>query len=156
MKRNKERKNGTREGKERLNVWLDKGTLEQVRTESRSRNAPMQRIVETSLAERYSPKSQEDQMSLILRRLNLIDLRLQVLERLAEVQADLIAVSSHMLFCALPETPDSLKDAGRQRGQCRYERYIDILAARLRENQSVLTELPAGVVLKGRNYETAG
>jgi hypothetical protein len=147
------KKNGTREGKGRLNIWLEKSTIDQLRTESRSRSVPMQRIAETALAERYSPQSREDQMSVILRRLNRLDARMQVLERLAEVQAELAAIFARFYFAYTPEIFESQKDASWRQSQTRYDCYLKFLTKRLRENQTVLTELPQDVVLRGKDYD---
>jgi hypothetical protein len=153
MRRNKERKNGRREGKGRLNIWLEKGSLAQLRTEARSRSSSMQRIVETCLAERFCPKSQEDQMSLILRRLNLLDGRMQVLERLAEVQAELVAILARLYFASTPEMPETQRDAAWRDSQVQYDRFLASIAKRLKDNHTVLTELPGGILLRGRDYE---
>ena len=141
--------NGKREGKGRFNIWIERSILDQIRVEARGRSVPMQRIAETVLAERYNPKDKEDQMGLILRRLNLMDERLRTLERLAEVQAELVGVFMRCYFTNTPELPLERKEAAWREAQLRYDRCLVFVAKRLKENQSVFTELPEGVVFRG-------
>ena len=146
MRKPPQRKNQRREGKGRLNIWLEKNTLCELRTEARRRCVPVQRIAETCLSERYKPKEHESLMNLILRRLNMIESQTQALERLSEIQAEMIALLASAFFPGSQGEVERYRPAARQERKMRYDVFVGLLAERLREDRSVLSELPGGLV----------
>ena len=141
-----QRKNQRREGKGRLNIWLEKNTLNELRAEAKRRCVPLQRIAETCFSERYNPRGHESLMTLILRRLNMIESQTQALERLFEVQAEMTALLASVSFPESQYMLETHNEKARQARKIRYEVFVRLLSDRLRENRSVLSELPGSLV----------
>ena len=138
------RKNESRVGKKRVGVWLEAELVQKLRAESRERGIAVQRIVESALDERYKEGSEDE--GLVLRRLDLVDGRLQVQERMIEVLGEALWMFVKRWCYVTPPVRESEMEAARGRAGRLVDHFLQALTQRLQEGASLFTELPEGVV----------
>jgi hypothetical protein len=74
------------------------------------------------------------------------------MQRSQEIEIEAFAIFVRMRLSTTPEIPDHQKSAAVAQAHERYDRFLKRLAEKIGDSKSLLSELPAGVVLKMEDF----
>lgn len=152
----KRREWGTRIGKDRLIVWLDKGISAKVKAEARSRSLSVQKVLQTCIYERFDELSQEERDALIVRRLNRLDLGHKTIRHSVDILAEALASYVRMWLAHTHEVPESQREVAAIQAHVRFERYLATVSKQLQRGENSFREASKEVVLEDADFDNQG
>ncbi|WP_246692538.1 CopG family transcriptional regulator [Mesorhizobium sp. WSM4303] len=110
------------------------------------RDVSLSLIAEAAIASFLSPDAEERKEAAIIRRLDLIDRRIQRVERDVGISIETLALFVRFWLTSTPALPESALPEARAKGLQRYDSFVDALGRRLSKGPRLRQEISEDVL----------